>query len=87
MALDVHEGCVARLYRDAKEKSLPILPLIMGFGSSAACYGRYAQRLVPATKRLRCDMVLALELVHHLVFEQHLNFEQITDGLFTFSKR
>jgi hypothetical protein len=32
-------------------------------------------------------MVFALALIHHLVFEQHLNFEQITDELSTFSNR
>lgn len=87
VACDVHEESVARLYRDARQKDLPILPLVMNFRSPAQVYGRYSQRLAPATERLRCIMVSALALLHHLVFEQHLNFEQITDELSTFSNR
>jgi len=86
VALDVHEGCVAQLYCDAKAKDLRILPLVMKFASHSPTYGRYSQRLAP-TQRLRCDMILALELVHQLVFKQLLNFEQITEDLFAFSNR
>lgn len=87
VALDVIEGAVARLYRDAKAKDLRILPLVMKFASHSPTYGRYSQRLAPATQRLQCDMVLALGLVHQLVFERHLNFEQISEELFAFSNR
>jgi len=87
VAVDTDEGCVARLYREAKEKNLPVLPLVMSFGSRSPAYSRYTQRLVPATQRLRCELVQALAVVHHLVFEQGLNFEQITDELSAFSNR
>jgi hypothetical protein len=37
--------------------------------------------------RLRCDMVLALGLIHHLVFEQRLNFDLIARGLSAFARK
>jgi len=38
-------------------------------------------------ERFPCDMVLALDLIHHIVYERYLNFDQIVDGLALFSKR
>jgi hypothetical protein len=32
-------------------------------------------------------MVLALALIHHLVFRQHLNFEMVVEGISIFSSR
>ena len=87
VAFDVDEACVTQLYLDSKEQKLSILPLIMDFKNPSPGYGVCNQWLAPATERLRCDMVLGLALVHHLVFKQHLNFEQIVDGLAIFSKR
>jgi len=87
VAFDVDEACITQLYYDTKEKSLPILPLVMDFRNPSPGYGLCNQWLAPATERLKCDMVLALALVHHLVFKQHLNFDQIIDGLSIFPKR
>jgi len=87
VAFDVDESCVTQLYRDTKEKSLPIIPLVMDFRNPSPGYGLCNKLLAPATERLKCDMVIALALVHHLVFKQHLNFDQITDGLSIFTKR
>src|SRR5207248_3355832 len=85
VAFDADEPCVTQLYQDSKERSLPILPLIMDFKNPSPGYGVCNQWLAPATERLRCDMVLGLALVHHLAFKQQLNFEQIVDGLAIFS--
>lgn len=87
VAFDVDEACIAQLYYDAKEKRLPILPLVMDFTNPSPGYGLCNQQLAPAIERFNCDMVLALALVHHLVFKQRLNFDQIIDGLSIFVKR
>jgi hypothetical protein len=87
VAFDVDEACVTRLYYDAKKTCLPILPLVMDFRNPSPGYGLCNRWLPPAIERFTCDMVLALALVHHLVFKQHLHFEQIVEGLFAFSKR
>jgi len=87
VALDTDEFCIVQLYSVAREKNLPILPLVMDFCLPSPGYGVCYQEGAPAMRRLNCDLVLALALVHHLVFGRHLNFEQISDGLATFSKR
>jgi hypothetical protein len=43
--------------------------------------------LESATERLQSDLVLALALVHHMVFKMHLNFDQIATGLAGYTLR
>jgi len=87
VAIDRDEACMESLYRVAKGNGHYILPLLMDFRNPAPGYGICNEWFSPATERLRCDMVLALALVHHLVFKQTLNFDQIVRGLSIFSKR
>jgi SAM-dependent methyltransferase len=86
VSVDRDEVSVTKLFFDAVTGQLPILPLLTDFRSmnpmmawAAAPGGAYADRLC-------CDMVLALGLVHQLVFEQRLNFELIVRGLSAFAK-
>jgi hypothetical protein len=72
---------VTQLYRDAIASKLPILPLVMDFSKPTPARGLANQWSIAATDRLRCDMVLALGMLHRVICERRLNFEQITDGL------
>ncbi len=87
VAFDVDEPSLSRLYLDSRMEGLPVLPLVMDFRNPSPAFGFLDTWFPPAAQRLRCDMVLALALVHHLVFKRSLNFEQIAEGLFTFSNR
>ncbi len=87
VAFDKDLACVTQLYYDAREKKLPILPLLMDFTQPTPAYGLSNYRYVAATERFQCEMVLALGLVHHIVFEQHPQFEQTVEGFALFSKR
>ncbi len=87
VALDTDEASLTRLYLDCRDKGFPILPLLMDFKNPSPGLGLDNGWLPAATVRLRCDMVLALALVHHLVFAQCLNFEQIVNALKRFSLR
>lgn len=87
VAFDKDPACITQLYYEAREKKLPILPLVMNFTQSTASYGLSSYRYVAATERFQCEMVLALGLFHHIVFEQYPLFEQTVDGLALFSKR
>ncbi len=53
---------------------------------SPAC-GVACEQFPSATKRLKCEMVIALAPVHHLVFKQLASFEQIVQGLSAFADR
>ena len=87
VALDDDVRCISNCYREARGQKLPILPLVMNISCPSPGHGICNQVIAPALQRLPCDMVLALSLVHLLVFEQYLNFEQISQTLAAFSKR
>jgi len=87
VAFSSDEGDVARLYQKARTLNLPILPLLMDFTKPTPVRGLGSHWAIAATERLRCDMVLALDLVHHIVRERRLNFEHISEGLALFAKR
>ncbi len=87
VATDVDEMCVEHLYRAARDRRANLLPLRMDFRSPTPGVGPCNEWLLPATARLRSDLVLALALVHHLVFKQFLTFDQIARTLAQFSHR
>jgi SAM-dependent methyltransferase len=87
VALDIDEKHVTHCYREARENNLTILPLVMDIRFPSPGQGACNQVIAPALQRFPCDMVLALSLVHHLVLDQHLTFEQVSDSFAAFSKR
>ena len=87
VALDVDDRRVAYCYRKARERKLPILSLVMDIRYPSPGHGTCNKVIAPALQRFPCDMVFALSLVHRLVFDQHLTFEQVSDTFAAFSKR
>ena len=87
IALDVDDRRVACCYQEARRKNLPILPLVMDIRYPSPGHGTCNQVIVPALQRLPCEMVLALSLVHLLVFDQYLTFEQTCQTFAAFSKK
>jgi hypothetical protein len=87
VAFDTDETAINRFYCDVKQQNAPILPLVMDFRNPSPGYGVRNEMVAPAVARLNCDMVLALALVHHLVFKQYARFDQIVSGLDSFAKR
>jgi hypothetical protein len=87
VAFDVDSACIDRLFQDASDRRLTILPLVMDFRNPSPGYGLCKQWLAPATQRFQCDMVMVLALVHHLVFKAHLSFEQIVAAASVFAKK
>ncbi len=73
--------------RAALQKNLPILPLVVDIRYPSPGQGTSNQMIAPALQRLPCDLVLALGLVHVLVFEHFHPFEQVCEMLAPFSKR
>ncbi|HEX3035120.1 MAG TPA: hypothetical protein VHT73_08305 [Thermodesulfobacteriota bacterium] len=79
--------CSTQLYYDARDKKLPILPLIMDFTRPTPYRGLSNECFISAAGRFKCDMVLALAWAHNAIFKRRLNFDQIVEGLAQFSKR
>lgn len=83
VATDIDEFSLNLLYQRTKKTKLPILPLFIDFRKSSASNITWPA----ASERLKCDMVLALALTHHLVFKNHLHFDIISKELSNFSKK
>jgi SAM-dependent methyltransferase len=87
VAIDADEKSISHCYREAAQKKLPILPLIVDIQYPSPGQGTSYQVIAPALDRLQCEMVIALAIVHLLVFEHRLTFEQIGETLATLSKK
>lgn len=83
LASDIDEPSLNELYKRAKSKKLDIQTALVDF-----VQGTPSNITWPAaSERLKCDMVLALALTHHLVFKNHLHFDIISKELSNFSKK
>ena len=82
VAVNPDETNVKNLYVVAKKNKLPILPLQINFFSPSYDLSNYWFK--PASERLRCDLVLALDLIHHLV-KGNIRLNLIVERLSTLS--
>jgi hypothetical protein len=87
VGFDTDEGCVSLLHGDAQARHLSVTALVMDLTNPSPGQGLCNTWFPPATDRLRCEMVLALALTHHLVFKTALGFDQIAQALSAFSTR
>jgi len=96
VAFDADESCVSILYEKAKAEQLRILPLVMDITSPTTNIflnqttddEKDKTPFIQAAKdRFKCEMVLALALIHHLVFNRGLNLDEIICLLDSFSTK
>lgn len=87
IAIDRDDRQVARCYQTAKAQGLSILPLVMDIRYPTAAQGTGKPVLAAAAERLQCELVMALDILHLLVFEQHLTLAQAVEAIATFSTR
>jgi hypothetical protein len=87
VSFDTDAPRVTRLYCEVRAGALPILPLLMDFADPTPARGLSGHWTIAATERLPCDLVIALDLVHHMVFRRLLDFAHIAGGLRLFAKR
>ena len=81
------EARAAAIYQTARKQNLPILSLVVDFIKPTPSIGYSNHYSVAANERLKCEMVLALGFVNRIASENHFNFELISEGLSSFSKR
>ncbi len=101
VAVDLDEACIDRLYHAARAEGLDILPLVVNLTAplpelharvypdepSRSLLESDAPLIQSPIRRLRCEMVLALAVVHHLALGQGLTFEGITSILDALAER
>ncbi len=86
VGLEADESAASRLYVDARERTLPIVPLVMDITRPTSEYGLLG-RVASASDRLGGELVLALALVHHLVHGGGLDLGQVAQTLAPFAQR
>lgn len=101
VALDIDEACIDRLYHRARRDALSILPLVMDLADSTpdvpalefenepsrSLIGGDSPLLLSADKRLKCDMVLALAIIHHLALGRGLHLNEIAQTLSKYASK
>jgi SAM-dependent methyltransferase len=101
VAIDIDESCSDKLYQTAKKEKLNILPLVIDFRkfseeayplsfenepSRSLISGQFPL-LYSVEKRLKCDMVIALAIVHHLTLGYGLSFDHVIQKLSALSRK
>jgi hypothetical protein len=84
VAVNPDETSVKKLYIVAKNNNFPILPLQINFFSPSYDLSNYWFK--PASERLRCDLVIALDLIDRLI-RKNIRFDLIVERLSTLSNR
>ena len=87
LASDMDEACLNRAQHDAQTQNLSMTPLYMDVRDPASGYGWCGTTFPAAPQRLKADCVLALAILHHLVFRSMADFSQALDGLSCFTRR
>ncbi len=85
LAADIEETCLNELFLKSRGAEKDILVLYLDFlwpeGESGI------MNVIPsASRRLTCDTVVVLALVHHLVFKQHVHFDSIARNIASFTR-
>lgn len=85
LALDTDETCIQLLY-DRFVRRTELLPILFDLSRPTPAHGTERMEFRSATERFPCDLVLALGLVHHLVFKKDMKFDRVAELLTHFAK-
>ena len=84
---DIDDPCLNALYRQARVHDLAITPVHLNLRNPSPNLGWSGREFPGAEARLQCDCVLALALMHHLVFRAMADFDTVLDGLVTLTRQ
>jgi hypothetical protein len=87
VAFDNDAACINQLFADSVDRGLDVQPLVMSCLNPSPRLGLGEGVMESASERLACEAVLALALVHHMVFKMYLNFDQIATGLAAYTQK
>ena len=87
VSIDTDEACMSRLYRHARNERLLITPLVMNVLSPTPDFGWCGRQFVRASDRFRSELVLALALMHHLIYTGGQDFDRIIATIKSFQER
>lgn len=79
---DNNEDAVDKLYMRIKEKACRITPVLLNFISPIIT--TYTK---PSKERLKCDLVVAMAVTHHLILTNKISIDCILDAVVGYSKK
>jgi hypothetical protein len=86
LACDIDETCLDDMFLRASRNRDAVLPLYLDVVLPGGATGAFGT-IPPASERLRCDLVLALALVHHVCFRWQFTPEAFASGVAAFTRR
>jgi hypothetical protein len=90
ISFDIDHACIEQLYSYISEKKLDVLPLVIDLNNLSDVVKSQNQDngilLIDAQSRFKCDIVLALGLIHHMYLGYGKSFEEIFDLFDSFTK-
>lgn len=87
VGIDSSEHCVEVLYREADQRGLPVIPLVVEIHAPTPAFGFMSRQFPAMVDRVRSDVVLCLGLMHHLHINGRQPFDNIARLLDTLSTR
>jgi SAM-dependent methyltransferase len=87
VACDIDEGSLDLLYADMRRTGASVNPTFLNLRAPSPAEGWSGKTFPPASTRLQASCVLALAIVHHLVFWQLADFDVIANALCQFTTR
>lgn len=74
ISIDADSPCINRLYLQSKmDKRLNILPMVVDISNPSPAVGFNNTERPSFLQRIKCDLVAALAIMHHLVFTRNIN--------------
>ena len=88
IAIDADSQCINQLYKQIRRENITnILPLNIDLANPSPAIGFNNEERQPFLERAKAALVLALALIHHLVFSKNITLQMIADCFARLSTR
>ncbi|MBA7697384.1 hypothetical protein ES703_106049 [subsurface metagenome] len=85
ISFDRDEESINQLYTYIHSENVDILPLIMDIRQPTPTYELNIGTIPAATNRFKCELVMALGIIHHMVHNQGVSLEHLVNMLSAFT--
>ena len=87
VAIDAEVSCVDALHAHARDENLRLIAAVIDIKNPTPGLGPVGAELPACFERLKCDLVLALGITHHLAYRSLMTFEQMMESFAALAKR
>jgi hypothetical protein len=87
ISFDRDEESINQLYSYVLKENIDVLPLIMDIRQPTPTYELNIGTISSATERFKCELVMVLGIIHHMVHNQGLSLEHLVHMLCMFTSK